>query len=205
MGGFGSGRHGGTVTAEGTASYVLSIKSLLPTFQMGQCLTRGIKFDGTFPVLLTVDLRNEWNCFVELIHLTRDAREGDRMVTGRVQLTRTEPTYGGRRWWFLCPRTGRRTPKLFLPNGGWHFRSRQAYGLGYACQREERADRLRRRAAKLNRQLGGEGWDTWETPPDKPKWMRWRTHETKLKVWEEAVEKANTELIARAMMGLKRR
>jgi hypothetical protein len=64
---------------------------------------------------------------------------------------------------------------------------------------------FRRRAAKLNRQLGGEGWDTWETPPDKPKWMRWRTYETKLKVWEEAVEKANTELIARAMMGLKRR
>ena len=37
------------------------------------------------------------------------------------------------------------------------------------------------------------------------KWMRWRTYETKLKVWEEAVEKASTELIARAMMGLKRR
>ena len=74
-----------------------------------------------------------------------------------------------------------------------------------ACQREERADRFRRRAAKLNRQLGGEGWDTWETRPDKPKWMRCRTYETKLKVWEEAVEKANTELIARAMMGLKRR
>ncbi len=52
---------------------------------------------------------------------------------------------------------------------------------------------------KLNRQLGGEGWDTWETPPDKPKWMRWRTYETKLKVWEEAVERANAELIARAM------
>jgi hypothetical protein len=103
------------------------------------------------------------------------------------------------------PRAGRRTTKLFLPNGGWHFWSRQAYGLGYRCQREERADRLRRRAAKLNRQLGGEGWDAWETPPDKPKWMRWRTYETKFKVWEEAVKKANTELIARAMMGLKRR
>lgn len=102
-------------------------------------------------------------------------------------------------------RTGRRTTKLFLPNGGRHFWSRQAYCLGYACQREERADRLRRRAAKLNRQLGGEGWDAWETRPVKPKWMRWRIYERKLKVWEEAVEKANAELIATAMMGLKRR
>jgi hypothetical protein len=49
------------------------------------------------------------------------AREGDRIVRDRVRLTWTAPTYGGRRWWFLCPRTARRTTKLFLPNGGSHF------------------------------------------------------------------------------------
>jgi len=182
---------------------VIAVSMLI---RAGQGVTGVARFDGgSFWVAMRVDISDPSDAFVELTHQTRDDREGSRTVTDRVRLIWTKPTYGGRRWWFQCARTRRRTTKLFLPNGGWHFRSRQAYGLGYACQREERADRFRRRAVKLNRQLGGEGWDTWETPPDKPKWMRWRTYETKLKVWEEAVEKANTELIARAIISLKRR
>ena len=46
--------------------------------------------------------------------------------------------------------------------------SRQAYRLGHACQREDRFNRLQRRAAMLNRQLGGAGWRTWDTPPGNP-------------------------------------
>jgi|HubBroStandDraft_6_1064221.scaffolds.fasta_scaffold20211_4 hypothetical protein len=98
----------------------------------------------------------------------------------------------------------RRTTKLFLPNGGCHFWSRPAYGLGYACQREDRFGRLQRRAAMLNRQLGGEGWSSWDTPPTKPKWMRWRTYEEKYEIWERAVDEANTESTVRAMRILRR-
>jgi hypothetical protein len=144
VGGYGSGRRGGTATAESTASYIIDIKSLAPAFESGKRLTGSIRFDeGRFPVVVTVDLTNEWNCFVELIHPTRDAQRRVPIITDRVQLTSTQPTFGGRRWWFLCPRTARRTTKLFLPNGGSHFWSRQAYGLGYRCQREDRfrADR----------------------------------------------------------------
>jgi hypothetical protein len=203
MGGFGSGRHGRTVTSEGTASYVIAASMVI---RAGRGVTGVARFDGgSFWVAIRVDISHPSDAFIELTHQTRDERKGDRIVRDRIRLVSTVPTYGGRRWWFQCPRTRRRTTKLFLPNGGWHFWSRQAHDLGYACQREECADRFRRKAAKLNRQLGGAGWDTWQMPPDKPKWMRWRTYETKLKVWEEAVEKANTELIARAMMGLKRR
>lgn len=198
MGGFGSGRHGGSATAEGTASYVFRIGSLAPSLKKGQLLKGSTHFDeGRFPVSVSVDLTNEWNCFVELAHSTRDDRQGDRSVTDRIRLTWTVPTYGGRRWWFLCPRTARRTTKLFLPNGGWHFWSRQAYGLGYACQREDRFSRLQRRAAMLNRQLGGEGWGTWEDPPLKPKWMRRRTYERKYERWERVVELANAEFTIR--------
>ena len=199
MGGFGSGRHGGAVTAERTASYIIAISSLRSFLQKEECLTGTISFnEGRFPIVITVDSSKQWDAFVELIHLTRDEREGDRMVTGRIQLARTVPTYGGCRWWFLCPRTGRRTTKLFLPNGGWHFWSRQAYRLGYACQREGRFDRLQRRAAKLNRQLGGDGWGSWDSPPMKPKWMRWRTYERRYERWERVVEKANEEFAIRA-------
>src|SRR5215831_296969 len=78
-------------------------------------------------------------------------------------------------------------------NGGWHFWSRQAYGLGYACQRDDRFGRLQRRAAKLNRQLGGEGWSTWDARPRKPKWMRWQTYERKYERWKRVVERADEE------------
>ena len=127
VGGFGSGRRGGTATAESTASYIIDIKSLAPGFENGKRLMGSIRFDeGRFPVVVTVDLTNEWNCFVELIHPTRDEQQRVPIITDRVQLTSTQPTFGGRRWWFLCPRTARRTTKLFLPNGGSHFWSRQA-------------------------------------------------------------------------------
>jgi hypothetical protein len=170
------------------------------SFENGKRLMGSIRFDeGRFPVVVTVDLTNEWNCFVELIHLTRDEQRRVPIITNRVQLTSTQPTFGGRRWWFLCPRTARRTTKLFLPNGGWHFWSRQAYGLGYRCQREDRFSRLQRRAATLNRQLGGEGLSTWADPPAKPKWMRWRTYEKKFAAWERIVERANRAFTTQTM------
>jgi hypothetical protein len=199
MGGFGSGRYGGTVTAEGTASYIIAVSVLARSrLLMGQRGTGTFHFgEERFPVQIIVDTVQPSDPFIELTHQTRDDREGDRIVRDRVRLIWTVPTYGGRRWWFQCPRTYRRTTKLYLPNGGWHFWSRQAYGLGYACQREGRFDRLQRRAAKLNRQAGGEGWGSWDTPPTKPKWMRWRTYERKHERWERAVGNANEEFAVR--------
>jgi hypothetical protein len=94
--------------------------------------------------------------------------------------------------------------KVVSAERGQAFWSRQAYGLGYACQREGRFDRLQRRAAMLNRQLGGEGWSTWDTPPAKLKWMRWRTYETKYAAWERIVERANAEFTIQAMRILRR-
>jgi hypothetical protein len=89
-----------------------------------------------FPVEIKLATVDPSDPFIELIHQTRDDREGERSVRDRIRLVYAVPTYGGRRWWFLCPRTACRTTKLYLPNGGWHFWSRDAYGLGYACQRE---------------------------------------------------------------------
>jgi len=79
VGGFGSERHGDTVTAEGTASYVLNISSLAPALRKGGRLTGSIRIDeDRFPVVLIVDVTNEWSRFVELMHLTPDDREGHR-------------------------------------------------------------------------------------------------------------------------------
>jgi hypothetical protein len=55
----------------------------------------------------------------------------------------------------------------------------------------------------LNRQLGGEGWGTWDIPPEKPKWMRWRTYERQFERWAQVVEKANEEFTVRGARLLK--
>jgi hypothetical protein len=206
MGGYGSGRHGARPTIESTASYILDIKTLAPAFRRGSCLQGSIRFgDGAFVVDVTVDLRNEWNCVIELTHRSRNVWDGEqRTIIGKIQLTRTQPTFGGHRWWFLCPKTGQRTTKLFLPRGGRHFWSRRAYGLGYRSQREDRFSRLQRRAAALNRELGGEGWSTWDFPPTKPKGMRWRTYVRKLRQCQHVVDQANGEFAKRAYVLLDR-
>jgi hypothetical protein len=95
-----------------------------------------------------------------------------------VRLLTSPQRFGGVRWWFECPRTGRRAVKLYLPLGGHQFWSRHAYGLGYASQRETPMDRAWRRGSKLYRAMGGN--DDWrDGAPLKPKWMRWRTYDRK--------------------------
>ena len=75
-------------------------------------------------------------------------------VDYRVRLVTTKPTYGGRRWWFLCPLARqdggppRRVAKLYLPPGGRYFGSREAYELTYtSCQESGKYDGLYRRLA----------------------------------------------------------
>src|SRR5262245_56784783 len=67
-----------------------------------------------------------------------------------------------------------RVRKLYLPLGGRHFWSRQAYRLAYASQRQTVYDRAIQRSRKLCLRLGGNPGA--ETYPDKPKRMRWRTY-----------------------------
>ena len=96
-------------------------------------------------------------------------------IDDQVRLTTTTPpNIGGRRYWFVCPRSSCRARKLYLPLGGRHFWSRQAYGLAYASQREDAHDRALRRVAKLCRRLGADPADG--EYPDKPKRMRWTTY-----------------------------
>jgi hypothetical protein len=95
-------------------------------------------------------------------------------VDDRIFLVSTQPPFGGLRWWFLCPRLNRRVRKLYLPLGGRHFRSRQAYGLAYPSQRETAYDRAMRRVHKLYQRLGGDPAD--REHPKKPKRMRWTTY-----------------------------
>lgn len=89
-------------------------------------------------------------------------------------LETTRPQYGGVRYWFRCPRCGRRRRVLYVyPSNGWkRFACRRCHGLRYYSHRESPQDRLARRARKLWRRAGSkDGCEPWV----KPKWMRWAT------------------------------
>jgi hypothetical protein len=103
-------------------------------------------------------------------------RGGDLTVAaGQVIDLTTRPVhFGGRRWYFVCPRMGELALRLHLPLGAERFASRRAYRLGYAVQRESPRDKAFRRARKARHKIGGA--DNLSLPlPGKPKWMRWRT------------------------------
>jgi hypothetical protein len=82
-------------------------------------------------------------------HKSEPVRQTGAMVT-------TPLHFGGVRWWFACPRCGRRCGKLYLPPSATLFGCRRCYSLRYAVQRADRGDRLYRRARRLVQQMGGD-------------------------------------------------
>lgn len=92
-----------------------------------------------------------------------------------VQITTSPCNYGGVRWWWRCPLSGRRAAKLYLPPGASIFACRNAYRLAYQSQRMTALDRSYERQRRLHRKLGieCEGFD--ELPPPRPKGMHRKT------------------------------
>lgn len=188
MGGFGSGRRGWHASIEATDSYVLNarvLRGIRPGATGSGILTWG---DG-FEVSVTVETIND-DVRLILEHEHRSSREAEAKFRYCVDLTETRPHFGGRRWWFRCPRSGRRVGRLYLPLGGFQFWGRRAYALAYQCQRESYLDRMMRKARKLHRRIGGDG-DDYSLPPRKPMRMRRRTYEQLMARWEEAAEQAD--------------
>src|SRR4051794_32604710 len=107
-----------------------------------------------------------------------------RNVESWIELVTTPQPFGGRRWWFVCPRTGAHVAKLHLPPGALTFASRRAYSLAYKSQRETPYDRAISRAYKLRCRLGAKGGIG--DYVDKPKWMRWATFDREMARVEHA-------------------
>jgi hypothetical protein len=67
-----------------------------------------------------------------------------------ISMTSTALHLGGRRWWFICPVTGERVGKLYLPDGASEFAGRKAHDLTYtSCRESGHFERLRRRIDRL--------------------------------------------------------
>lgn len=93
----------------------------------------------------------------------------------------TTPHLGGRRAWFLCCRCRRRCTVVYGRDRQWGCR--RCWRANYPSQKEDRYERLVRRAGRLRRRLGDtvakapvDHVDLAGIPPDKPARMHWRTY-----------------------------
>ncbi len=175
MGGFGSGRHYGTPTAEQSLridlAWMIRTRRAVPGAYCGGSLhwTCGGEPAGT--IGYSVDMTEPHNAKLILTYTrgTGDARE---IVRQEVRLVHTVPHYGGKRWWMICPFRGHRVGKLYMPNGGDRFASRKAWRLGYQSQRMAWHDRPFARAQRIQARLGcRQGYEEWIRRP-KGMWHR---------------------------------
>jgi hypothetical protein len=179
MGGFGSGRSSGRPLAEHSRRV-----------DIGWMLRAGLAKDGALKsgtlrwhvgdepagsVSYTANLCDPDNASLEL-HYSRGDDGKRETVCQSIRLCHTRPTYGGRRWWMICPYRGHRVLKLYMPSGADRFASARAWRLAWRSQRIAAVDRPFEALFRLQRKLGSyQGWDAGLAP--KPKGMWRRTYE----------------------------
>lgn len=198
MGGWGSGRYGGRPTAE--MSLRIDLAWMLRTGrasegnrQFGSLnWTCGDRVAGS--IGFTADMLDPENAWLELSY-SRGSGESREAVKQRISLCYTVPNYGGRRWWMICPYQHVRVGKLYLPNGGDCFASRQAWRLGYHIQRVAHRDRPFEKLFRLQKKLGCD--QGWEAGLSRPKGMWNQTFERHLERYWELDDQCAVE-----MMGL---
>ena len=173
MGGYGSGRRKSRnprPTVEECVAIDVNKWNRLGLLEPGQTFTRTWRV-GDEPVL-TVAVKVLLRA-LELSHAVPGADGGAELARYDVPTYWTPCRFGGQRPWLHCPFCGRRVVKLYLV--GRYFRCRRCGGLAYASQREDPADRARRRANKIRERLGGLRGPLNAFPPPPPR-MRWATY-----------------------------
>lgn len=187
MGGYNSGQRGGRPTIEDGLTISLPMMMQRGWVRDGQAGSGTQSWSRNGEPFASIghsfDMRDREQAWVKLAYQWTPHGGEPQSVKEHIPLTYTVPHYGGRRWWFLCPATGRRVGKLHLPPGGGKFASRAAWRLGYRSQRVGQRDRPFEKLFRLQRKLGsGEGW---EAGLYRPKGMWRRTFERhRERYWE---------------------
>lgn len=197
MGGYGSGRYGGRPIAE----HCLRI-------DLAWMMRRGLACEGrdyggslnwtsggspSGSIGYCAYLAEPGRERLEL-NYTRGNGDDAEHVNQTIRLTFTEPNYGGKRWFMICPYRNIRVGKLYLPPGGDRFASRQAWRLGYQSQRDAARDRPFEQLFRLQDKLSCErGWGNF---PKRPKGMWRRTFERHMKEFITLDEKCGIEGLA---------
>jgi hypothetical protein len=118
-----------------------------------------------------------------------------RSIEQLVPITRTACRFGGQRPWFVCSTCGSLAAILY--SAGELFSCRRCNGLVYASQQQNPVDRAVSQAQKIRRSLGGNE-DLFDSFPEKPKRMHWRTYRRlrdRARVGEDAAEAFTAQLM----------
>ena len=169
MGGYGSGLwRSGSKKATAEDCLVLNTDKLA----RDRLLYSGEHSNGTLTWTNTATGEKVSSCGYEVNTLNPSASwfrvsyvitQNDEKVDCTIRLTTTRPTFGGIRWWFICPIVAdgkpcnRRAGKLYLPPGGKYYGCRVCYSLTYtSCQESHKYDRMFAMLAKETEIMPGE-------------------------------------------------
>ncbi len=147
MGGFGSGRLAQHVTCEASLNLDLASPATRSALKPN-ARTRGCwRWSSHDREIASVGY--EWSSKDARLTLVYNC--SGTPVRQIVTLACSSPHYGGERWWFCCPFTGRRVRALFLPPGARLWGSRHAYNLTYQSCRASGEDRAILRLLTLSK------------------------------------------------------
>lgn len=181
MGGYGSGRYGGRPTADASLRIDLAWMIRTGRVRFGAWSSGSLNWscggDPSGSIGYRASMHEPGQERLELSY-TRGSGEDKEQVSQTVRLCHTVPHYGGKRWWMICPYRHIRVGKLYLPNGGDRFASRQAWRLGYQCQRDAARERPFEQLFRLQKKLGS--YQGWEAGLHRPKGMWQRTFDRHL-------------------------
>lgn len=198
MGGYGSGRSGGGPIADECHRVELGRMLRIGQAKDGAYISGTLSWTvGGRPsgcIGYQCDMINPDDAWLWL-NFTKTPHNGEpEKVEQKIRLTYTRPNYGGRRWWMLCPYTGKRVDVLYMPNGTRRFASRKAWRVQYQSQRDAPRDRPFSKLYKLQRRLGCEvGWGGFIR---RPKGMWHSTFDRHLERFYELDHQCNREMMA---------
>lgn len=164
MGGWGSGRTGGRPTADMSKridlAWMIKTKKVEPRHWKSGSLNWTCGGSPAGWISYFANMVDPQNSSLRLTYFRGSGPDREEVVQ-HVRLEFTELNFGGRRWWMICPCSGHRVAKLYLPNGGDRFASRKAWRLGYRSQRVARRERAFESLSRLQRKLGcAEGYES---------------------------------------------
>lgn len=202
MGGYGSGRNGGRPTADMSLrvdiAWMIRTNRAVPGSKTWGSLSWSYgDSDPAGTVGYQCDMTDLEGSFLKLNYTRTPYNAEPEKVEQHIWLDYTQPHYGGKRWWILCPYKHIRCGKLYLPGGGDRFASRKAWRLGYHSQRVAHRDRAFEKLFRLQKKLGSP--TGFETPLYRPKGMWQRTYERHLERYWELDDECASEMIF--MMG----
>jgi hypothetical protein len=178
MGGYGSGRQGGSPTVENglilDLNRLIRQRNILPGRSISGSLMWSDARSGEkiASVDFEASLVSQEHAWARLRYI-----DDGELKDYRVQIEAATCHYGGVRWWWVCPLSAQRVAKLYLPPGATVFAARQTNRLAYRSQRDGKIDRTHARQRRLYSKLGGED-DHYEQPlPTRPKGMHQTTYE----------------------------